>query len=90
MEKHAACAAATSSSGLVPRSFSNRILNVYGTFESTPVPVDTVPRPSWSPPVHAALALRFIVSPFEIFGKGKGSRNDPGCDRIVFLALVER
>src|SRR5207249_9766535 len=60
IEKHAACAAATSSSGLVPVSFSNRIEKLYGTLDSAPLLDDTVPRPSLRPPFHTALALLFI------------------------------
>src|SRR5512138_2953166 len=60
IEKHAACAAATSSSGFVPFSFSNRILKLYGTPARAPLSVDTEPFPSLSPPLQTALALRFI------------------------------
>src|SRR5581483_11947740 len=63
IEKHAACAAAISSSGLVPGVFSNRVVNEYGVLDSTPLVADTVPLPSFSPPFHTALALRCIGSP---------------------------
>lgn len=43
IEKHAACAAPISSSGLVPFSPSKRVLNPYGCWFSTPLSVDTVP-----------------------------------------------
>src|SRR6266702_4721940 len=60
IEKHPACAAAINSSGFVPGAFSNRVVNEYGVFESTPLADDTVPFPSFSPPFHTALALRCI------------------------------
>src|SRR5712692_8756269 len=60
MEKQAACAAAISSSGLVPGAFSKRVVNEYGVLASTPLVAETVPLPSLSPPFHTALALRCI------------------------------
>jgi len=42
----AACAAAINSSGFVPGALSNRVLNEYGVFESTPLSVNIVPFPS--------------------------------------------
>src|SRR5450631_4115227 len=60
IEKHAAWAAAISSSGFVPGAFSNRVVNEYGVFESTPLVDETVPFPSLRPPFHTALALRCI------------------------------
>src|SRR5207249_12161350 len=61
--KQLACAAATSSSGFVPGSFSNRIAKPYATVLSAPLAVDTVPFPSFRPPLHWALARRCIGSP---------------------------
>jgi hypothetical protein len=58
MEKHAACAAAINSSGLVPGVFSNRVLNEYGVLFNTVLAEDTEPLPSLSPPFQIALALR--------------------------------
>src|SRR5439155_8820858 len=61
--KQLACAAATSSSGFVPGSFSNRIAKPYATVLRAPLAVDTVPFPSFRPPLHWALARRCIGSP---------------------------
>src|SRR5256886_3382701 len=61
--KQLACAAATSSSGFVPGSFSNRIAKPYATVFRAPLAVDTVPFPSFRPPLHWALARRCIGSP---------------------------
>jgi hypothetical protein len=63
MEKHAACAAAISSSGFVPGAFSNRMVKEYGVLLSTPPGAEIDPFPSLSPPFHTALALRSIDSP---------------------------
>src|SRR6266852_4139813 len=60
IEKQAACAAAMSSSGLVPGLFSKRVVNEYGVLDSTPLVAETAPVPSLSPPFHTALALRCI------------------------------
>src|SRR5581483_3304205 len=60
IEKHAAWAAAISSSGFVPGVFANRVVNEYGVFDKTPLVDDTLPLPSLSPPFHTALALRCI------------------------------
>src|SRR5579863_4096138 len=60
IEKQAACAAAISSSGLVPGVFSKRVTNEYGVLESTPLSAETAPLPSLSPPFQTALALRCI------------------------------
>src|ERR1041384_3613116 len=46
IEKQAACAAAISSSGLVPGVFSNRVLNEYGVLFNTVLAEDTEPFPS--------------------------------------------
>src|SRR5437016_14266716 len=58
MEKQAACAAAISSSGLVPGVFSKRVTKEYGVLDSTPLEAETTPLPSFSPPFQTALALR--------------------------------
>jgi hypothetical protein len=63
MEKHPAWAAPTSSSGFVPGAFSNRMDHEYGMPFRTPLSVDTVPLPSFSPPLQTALAPRFIEIP---------------------------
>src|SRR6266536_1004587 len=60
IEKQPACAAATSSSGFVPRAFSKRVLNEYGACERTPLSVETVPLPSLRLPCQTADAVRFI------------------------------
>jgi hypothetical protein len=44
--KHPACAAAFSSSGLMPFSFSKRVRNEYGVCASTPESVVSVPLPA--------------------------------------------
>src|SRR6266481_5273034 len=62
IEKHAACAAAISSSGFVPGASSNRVLKEYFVFERMPLADETVPCPSLRPPFHTALALRCMVS----------------------------
>jgi len=61
IEKQPACAAATSSSGFVPRALSNRVLKEYGVCESTPLSVDIVPFPSLRLPCHTADADLFMV-----------------------------
>src|SRR5713226_4558586 len=60
--KQPACAAASSSSGLVPTPFSNRVLKEYCVCLSTPLSVEMVPLPSFKPPCHTADALRCITS----------------------------
>src|SRR5204863_7180320 len=55
-------AAATSSSGFGPGSSSDRIAKPYATFFRAPLAVDTVPFPSFRPPLHWALARRCIGS----------------------------
>src|SRR5258708_15236469 len=60
MLKHPACAAAISSSGLVPGCVSKRLLNEYGVFLRTPLAELSVPLPSFSPPLQCALAFRCI------------------------------
>src|SRR5580704_6849904 len=67
MEKQAACAAAISSSGLVPGVFSKRVVNEYGVLFKTPLAEETDPLPSLSPPFQIALALRCIrISLYEV------------------------
>src|SRR6187200_644950 len=58
--KHPACAAAMSSSGLVPGAFSNRVVNEYGVSFRTPPGADNVPLPCFKSPVQMADAVRFI------------------------------
>src|SRR5882762_6308963 len=59
--KHPACAAARSSSGLVPTPFSNRVLKEYCVCFRTPLSVEIEPFPSFSPPCQTADPLRCIV-----------------------------
>src|ERR1035438_10197754 len=66
MLKQPAWAAAMSSSGLVPMPFSKRVLNEYWLFLRTPLGVETVPFPSFNPPVQWALPVRCISSSSEI------------------------
>src|SRR5207237_5316317 len=61
MVKHPACAAANSSSGFVPMPFSNRVLKEYCVCLSTPLSVEIVPLPSFSPPCHTAEAFRCMI-----------------------------
>src|SRR4029077_3413396 len=60
MVKHPACAAAISSSGLVPFSFSKRVLNEYGVSASTPESVVRLPLPARPVPRQTAFALRIM------------------------------
>src|ERR1700733_5095533 len=60
MVKHPACAAAISSSGFVPFSFSKRVLNEYGVLASTPESVERSPLPSRPVPRQTAFALRIM------------------------------
>ena len=60
IEKQPACAAASSSSGLVPCPSSNRVLNEYCACFNTPLSVDTVPFPDFRSPRHSALPVRFM------------------------------
>ena len=64
IEKQPACAAAINSSGLVPLPLSKRVLKEYCVSERTPLSEETIPRPSFSPPVHTADPLRFMSSPY--------------------------
>src|SRR5919107_4003744 len=61
IEKHPACAAASSSSGFVPFPSSKRVLKEYCAPSSTPLSVETVPLPSLMPPCHTAEPVRFIL-----------------------------
>src|SRR5215469_1525992 len=61
IEKHPACAAAISSSGLVPGAFSNLVVNEYGVLFSTPPGADINPLPSFNPPFQTALAFRCMT-----------------------------
>src|SRR5258708_32298688 len=68
MVKQPAWAAAINSSGLVPFSFSNRVLNEYGVSASTPESLERPPLPARPVPCHIALALRimrfFLANPW--------------------------
>src|ERR1700733_2693331 len=61
MVKQPACAAAINSSGLVPFSFSKRVLKEYGVAASTPESVERLPLPSRPVPRHTAFALRIML-----------------------------
>src|SRR5579871_3465719 len=50
-----------SSSGFVPAPFSNLVLNEYCVLDRTPLAVETVPLPSFSPPFHCALAVLCMI-----------------------------
>ncbi len=63
IEKQLECAAAISSSGFKPFAPSKRVAKVYGVSFNTPLPTETVPRPSLRPPVHFAVALFSIFIP---------------------------
>src|SRR5215467_8411061 len=60
--KHPACAAASSSSGLVPIPFSKRVLKEYCVCLSTPLSVDIVPFPSFNPPCQTAEPFRCMTA----------------------------
>src|SRR5215217_3312521 len=60
IEKQPACAAASSSSGLVPLPSSKRVWNEYAELERTPLAVETVPLPDFKSPRHCADAVRFM------------------------------
>src|SRR5262249_3904786 len=62
MVKQPACAAAISSSGLVPLPSPNRVVKEYGVSASVPLWVVSAPRPSLPEPLQAAVALRLIVA----------------------------
>src|SRR5437899_296555 len=61
MVKQPACAAASSSSGLVPFSFSNLVLKEYGVSASTPESVERFPLPARPVPRQTAFALRIML-----------------------------
>jgi hypothetical protein len=60
MVKHPACAAAISSSGLVPFSLSNRVRNEYGVSARTPESLERWPLPARPVPRQTAFALRIM------------------------------
>src|SRR5436190_17447396 len=62
MLKHAACAAAMSSSGFVPGPFSKRVVNEYCVSLSTPLAVEIVPLPCLRSPCQTADAVLFIMA----------------------------
>src|SRR5215470_2825310 len=60
MVKQPACAAAMSVSGLVPFSFSKRVLKEYGVSARTPESVERLPLPARPVPRQTAFALRIM------------------------------
>src|SRR5712692_1831388 len=91
IEKQAACAAAISSSGLVPGLFSKRVVNEYGVLDSTPLVAETAPVPSLSPPFQTALALRCIrlSSIYELDASSIVDGGEAGCQANGGLLTVE-
>src|SRR5712664_4556576 len=65
MVKQPACAAASSSSGLVPTPFSNRVPNEYCASCREVLSVDNDPLPLLTSPRQTAVALRSISRPFQ-------------------------
>src|SRR5258708_3460796 len=61
MVKQPACAAASSSSGLVPTPFSKRVLKEYWVCFRTPLSVEMEPLPLFRSPCQTALALRCML-----------------------------
>src|SRR5579884_1042900 len=61
MVKQPACAAASSSSGLVPTPFSKRVLKEYCVCFSVPLSVEMVPFPDFKSPCQTADALRCML-----------------------------
>src|SRR6266404_5498894 len=59
--KQPACAAASSSSGLVPMPLSKREWNEYAVCFSTPLSVESVPLPAFRSPCQTADALRCMM-----------------------------
>jgi hypothetical protein len=59
IEKQPACAAAISSSGLVPLPCSKRVVKDYRARDRTPLSVEILPLPSSRPPCQTGDALRF-------------------------------
>lgn len=68
MLKHAACAAAISSSGFVPAPCSKRVTKEYGALAKAPLSVDITPSPVRNVPFQTAVADRSIRSSF-FFGE---------------------
>src|SRR5215510_8134751 len=64
--KQPACAAAINSSGFVPLAPSNRVANVYGICDRTPLAAETSPLPSFNPPCQTAEALLCMIPPREV------------------------
>src|SRR5712671_4300418 len=62
MVKQPACAAANSSSGLVPTPFSKRVLKEYCVCFRTPLSVEMAPLPVLRSPCQTALALRCMLN----------------------------
>src|SRR3984893_6749401 len=60
MVKHPAWAAAINSSGLVPFSFSKRVLKEYGVSARTPESLERLPLPARPVPRQTAFALRIM------------------------------
>src|ERR1700750_2043492 len=93
MVKHPACAAPSSSSGLVPMPFSKRVLKEYCVWLRTPLWVEMVPLPSFRPPAQCALAVRCISPPANeivayphytiVRGRAVGTRAAEGRDRLT-------
>src|SRR5271157_3022704 len=86
MVKHPACAAAISSSGLVPFSFSKRVLKEYGVAASTPESVEMSPLPARPVPRQTAFALRIMEVSYDVLstpncraarGRPTGGRTEP-------------
>src|ERR1700757_1668726 len=61
MVKQLACAAASSSSGLVPMPLSNREWKEYGVCFRTLLSVERVPLPAFRSPCQTADALRCMI-----------------------------
>ena len=65
MAKQPACTAASSSSGLVPAPFSNRVPNEYCASCTEVLSVNNDPLPLLTSPRQTAVALRSIWRPFQ-------------------------
>jgi hypothetical protein len=63
MVKHAACAAASNSSGFVPDSELNRVPMEYSASRKAPLSVEILPLPSFKFPSHVISAFLSIVPP---------------------------